>query len=133
MSTRKKEKNVPKFLDRKAAAEYIGLSDFWLAKHKSNPEAPRYIVYGRKCWYRVSDLDAWLESRENLDDLMVHSAAHTSPTPAAKELAARFEEEWGGEPSSAVVANAVERVRRLNPKYLRYLINTLKKLESRTA
>ena len=138
MSNPDSAKNVPQFLDRRAAAEFIGLSDFWLAKHKSDPDAPPYIVYGRKCWYRLTDLKAWVEERKRraadpdagLNDIWEQSAERKTATPDEAELSAYFEMRHGTEPASVLVARAVERVRKLSPGSLKILMNTLNLLES---
>lgn len=129
MTAKKSDASVPEFLDRRAAAIYIGLSDFWLAKHKSNPDAPRFVKYGRKCWYRRKDLDAWLKERkERVDgeqDLWVQSSARQTGIPDAAGLAEQYERQHGTEPATVIVARAVDRVRRLTPAKLKVLINTL--------
>lgn len=54
------------WLDRKAAAAYLGMSDYWLEKHHASIDAPVYVQHGRKCWYRREVLDEWLSKRENI-------------------------------------------------------------------
>lgn len=141
MSHPNMEENVPQFLDRRAAADFIGLSDFWLAKHKSDPDAPRYIIYGRKCWYRRVDLEAWVQERKRraldpdapMADIWEQSVERKSVTPHDSELSASYEREHGADVPSLIVSRAVERVRRLSPGSLKILMNTLNLIESSSA
>jgi excisionase family DNA binding protein len=53
-------------LTRKQAAEYLGLSPVTLARWAIERKGPRYSRSGEhrgRCWYRIEDLDQWLESR----------------------------------------------------------------------
>ena len=137
MTDHDKDTDVPNFLDRRAAADFIGLSDFWLAKHKSSPDAPRYIKYGRKCYYRRADLEAWVKTRRDmiahsskrLDDLWEQSAERKSVEPTFERLDKRYEEEFGPGSRAYLVARAIDRVRHLKGQKLRLLINTLDALE----
>lgn len=137
MSRKVEGKNVPQFLDRRAAAEFIGLSDFWLAKHKSDPDAPPYIKYGRKCWYRRVDLELWVKERKErishadrrLNDIWEQSAERKTMLPDEQDLQAQFEETHGSESVAVIIAHTINRVRKLNPKSLRMLVNTLNLIE----
>lgn len=53
-----------KLLSNRDAATYLGLSPVTLAKWRcyNNPNQPKWISYGRAIRYRVSDLDAWVDS-----------------------------------------------------------------------
>lgn len=73
----KTKKTVEEWLSREEAAEYIGLSIYWLHKHASTGRGPEYIRIGRKSWYRRKDLDTWLKSVE---------AQETAPAATAKTL-----------------------------------------------
>lgn len=90
-----------KFLDRKQAAEYIGMSDFWLEKHCNDEQGPRSFRYGRKIWYRREDLDQWIKQRRSLetadDDLWKRSEDRRLSTPPEEKLAEAFKETWGQE------------------------------------
>ncbi len=45
------------------AAQYLGMSESWLAKRRCYGCGPRYCKLGRRVAYRKSDLDAWREER----------------------------------------------------------------------
>jgi excisionase family DNA binding protein len=52
-------------LTRKQAAEYLGLHSQTLAKWASTgSQQLRYLKIGNRTFYRQSDLDAWVKSRE---------------------------------------------------------------------
>lgn len=102
----KKGIKVDDWLDRKAAAEYIGLTDWWLAKHAHTDKGPRYIQHGRKVWYRRDDLDAFLAENKNvtqygaggtnaLDNLWTLSTNRTQQKPPSKVLEAEYRAEHG--------------------------------------
>ena len=44
------------------AARYIGFSVWWLKVQRRRRRGPAFLRIGRTIRYRVSDLDAWLES-----------------------------------------------------------------------
>lgn len=50
-------------LDRKEAAEYIGVSTPTLASWATRGGGPPYIKLGTKVIYMQSDLDSWLSAR----------------------------------------------------------------------
>lgn len=52
-----------RFLDRKQAAEYLGVSFHWLTKNAKAPTAPHCFRLGRKSYYSKEDLDGWLAGR----------------------------------------------------------------------
>lgn len=54
---------APAKLNRVDAAEYIGVATATLATWASTGGGPAFIKSGRKVWYLVSDLDAWMQSR----------------------------------------------------------------------
>ena len=101
--------SVKEWLDRKAAAEHIGLTDWWLEKHAMTGTGPRYIRHGRKVWYRREDLDEWLENHENiaasgaggaagrnvLDDLAEWKRKREARKPDAEKLALVYQREYG--------------------------------------
>lgn len=102
----KKGTKIDGWLDRKAAAEYIGLTDWWLAKHAHTDKGPRYIQHGRKVWYRRDDLDIWLAEHQNvvqtgaggtnaLDNLWELSTKRTQRKPADGELNNIYKSEHG--------------------------------------
>ena len=54
---------LPRLLTTKQAAESLSLSMTTLEKYRVYGGGPRFLHLGRAVRYRVSDLDAWLESR----------------------------------------------------------------------
>jgi excisionase family DNA binding protein len=52
-------------LTRKQAAEYLGLHSQTLAKWASTGQYQlKYLKLGNRAYYRQTDLDAWVKSRE---------------------------------------------------------------------
>jgi predicted DNA-binding transcriptional regulator AlpA len=49
------------------AARFVGLSESTLAKLRLTGNGPAYCKLGRRVVYRLSDLDAWLQSRRTHD------------------------------------------------------------------
>jgi predicted DNA-binding transcriptional regulator AlpA len=45
------------------AAAFLGLKPSTLAAWRHQGRGPRYIKIGRSCFYRGSDLDAWIEAQ----------------------------------------------------------------------
>lgn len=45
-----------------AAAKYLGLSKSTLEKMRIEGRGPRYLKLGGRCFYRRTDLDAYLEA-----------------------------------------------------------------------
>ena len=95
----KKKPALADYLNRKEAAEYIGLSDFWLERHCNDPEAPRWFKHGRKAWYKRTDLEDWLRAREAAREAGQQpwriAEARKIPVPSAEELEASHAYEWG--------------------------------------
>lgn len=50
-------------LTRAEAADYLGVSVSTLAHWPAQGKGPRQRVIGRRAYYHVADLDAWLELR----------------------------------------------------------------------
>ncbi len=50
-------------LTRTEAADYLGVSVSALAHWPAQDKGPRQRVIGRRAYYHVADLDAWLEGR----------------------------------------------------------------------
>lgn len=50
-------------LDTIEAAHYLGLQKTTLEAWRCRGGGPRYVKLGRAVRYRLSDLDAWLDSR----------------------------------------------------------------------
>ncbi|MCO6413528.1 MAG: helix-turn-helix domain-containing protein [Thiogranum sp.] len=50
-------------LDRREAAEYLGVSPNTLTCWASEKKGPPFYKPGKRCLYKVEDLDAFLESR----------------------------------------------------------------------
>lgn len=59
----------PKMLTRERAREYllevwgVELSTSALANWATQSAGPRYAVIGRRAYYRVTDLDEWIEAQ----------------------------------------------------------------------
>jgi predicted DNA-binding transcriptional regulator AlpA len=54
----------------RAAAEYLGFSESWLAKRRSSKHGPNWIRLGaKKIGYRRSALRTWLEQCERERDI----------------------------------------------------------------
>jgi len=54
-------------LTREQAAAYLSVAPKTLARWAAQSRGPRYARSGDRrgrCWYALSDLDAWLESRK---------------------------------------------------------------------
>lgn len=56
----------PALLTRAEAAAYIGVSVSALAHWACEGRGPIRCVIGRSSYYRLSDLDTWIESRRGL-------------------------------------------------------------------
>ena len=67
---------LPRALDEKAAANYIGMSVSFLQKDRMNGAlpgrtlGPRFAKLGKRVMYLRDDLDAWLE--QHLVDRTIH-------------------------------------------------------------
>lgn len=48
-------------LDVTAAATYLGRSRSWLDKERAAGRGPRYVMLGRRVFYRLPDLDQYVE------------------------------------------------------------------------
>ena len=53
-----------RYLDTKAAADYLGLSPSTLNRKRVTGDGPRYSKLGRRVIYDVRDLDSWIEGRK---------------------------------------------------------------------
>ena len=49
-------------LDTTAAAAYLGRSRSWLDKERAAGRGPRYVMLGRRVFYRLPDLDHYVET-----------------------------------------------------------------------
>jgi predicted DNA-binding transcriptional regulator AlpA len=58
---------LPKVINARVAARYVGLSASTLAKLRLNGNGPTYCKLGRRVVYRPADLDQWLQSRAARD------------------------------------------------------------------
>ena len=57
-------KRDPSFLNTTQAARYVGcVSSHSLRRWRSEGRGPSYLRVGRNIFYRVSDLDTWVESQ----------------------------------------------------------------------
>lgn len=52
---------MPRLMDQKAVAEYVGKSTAWFEKARWMGEGPRYIKLGRNVRYRAEDVLAWID------------------------------------------------------------------------
>lgn len=50
-------------LDTEAAAAYVRLSPRTLERYRVTGEGPVYLKLGRRVFYRVRDLDLWLDEK----------------------------------------------------------------------
>ena len=53
-----------RYMDTKAAADYLGLSPSTLNRMRVTGDGPRYSKLGRRVIYDVRDLDSWIEARK---------------------------------------------------------------------
>jgi hypothetical protein len=53
---------APRYHGTRTAAIYLGLSPRTLEKWRLTGQGPSYIKRGRRCLYRLEDLDAWAEA-----------------------------------------------------------------------
>lgn len=54
------------WLDTKHAAAYLGVSFNWLKEHTGRWCGLPGIRYGRKNWYRMDDLNKWLDDPDRI-------------------------------------------------------------------
>ena len=45
-----------------AAAQYLGVSESFLNKARVTGTGPRFSKLGSRCFYRLTDLDSWVEA-----------------------------------------------------------------------
>ena len=118
----RKTQDTDEWLDRPAAASFIGLSAFWLQKHASDPDGPRFIIHGRKAWYKRTELEAWLRAARNvsrygaggkdtLEVMWAMSEGNKRTKPPVEELEASYKEQHG-----EVIEVRVAKRRRLRKK-----------------
>lgn len=55
--------NGSRYLTRREAAQYLGVSRRSLDNWATRGEGPRFFKIGRAARYRVSDLESWIEAR----------------------------------------------------------------------
>lgn len=55
---------TPAVLTDVQAAEYLGITPYWLRNNRRAPAAPPFVKIGGRVRYRVESLDAWLEQQE---------------------------------------------------------------------
>ena len=53
-----------RYVDTKAAADYVGLSPSTLNRMRVTGDGPRYSKVGRRVVYDLRDLDSWIEARK---------------------------------------------------------------------
>lgn len=52
---------LPKLMDQRELAAYLGKSTAWCERARWAGEGPRFIKLGRHCRYRADDVLAWIE------------------------------------------------------------------------
>lgn len=90
----------PKFIDRYALAQMLGMSAGWVGTWRGDPSKPRYVVAGRKAWYRRDEVLAWLNSQEGAQALSSAARQGTVMKTYAPEdalLEKKFQQEWGSD------------------------------------
>lgn len=109
-------RSIDGWLDRRATATFLGVTEWWLEKHHKSAEAPPYVKFGRKSWYRKEDLRTWLIDRkanslEGLYELGAQPPKAAAPSgPTAEELEAAFVAEHGS--TLPLMSATYKRVRR---------------------
>lgn len=58
--------SLPRLMDQRELAAYLGKSTAWCERARWAGEGPRFIKLGRHCRYRAEDVAAWIE--ENAKD-----------------------------------------------------------------
>lgn len=55
---------TPAVLNEQEAAEYLGITKYWLRNNRRSPAAPPFVKIGGRVRYRVETLDRWLDQQE---------------------------------------------------------------------
>ncbi|MCU4298187.1 DNA-binding protein [Brevibacterium permense] len=55
---------TPAVLNDEQAAEYLGITKYWLRNNRRSPAAPPHLKIGGRVRYRVESLDAWISQQE---------------------------------------------------------------------
>jgi len=55
---------TPAVMTDEQAAEYLGITKYWLRNNRRSPQAPPFVKIGGRIRYRVTSLDSWLEQQE---------------------------------------------------------------------
>jgi predicted DNA-binding transcriptional regulator AlpA len=55
---------APRFLDQRATAAFLGLSDRTLERFRLDGNGPEYRKFGRRVLYEVSDILLWAERQK---------------------------------------------------------------------
>lgn len=53
----------PQFLSRKEAAQYLNVSEKWLAQ-SGRTNGPRFYKFGGRCRYHLKELDEWVRQQK---------------------------------------------------------------------
>lgn len=53
--------NLPRLMDQKELAQYLGKSTAWCERARWAGEGPKFIKLGRHVRYRADDVLAWIE------------------------------------------------------------------------
>lgn len=62
--------SLPRLLDQKRLAAYLGKSTAWCERARWAGEGPKFIKLGRHVRYRAGDVEAWIEAnaRQSTND-----------------------------------------------------------------
>lgn len=55
---------TPATLNEQDAAEYLGITKYWLRNNRRSPQAPPFVKIGGRVRYRVESLNRWLDQQE---------------------------------------------------------------------
>jgi predicted DNA-binding transcriptional regulator AlpA len=53
-----------RYLSERQAADYLGISDKTLQRHRGAGTGPQYIKCGGRVLYDIRDCDSWMESQK---------------------------------------------------------------------
>lgn len=55
---------TPAVINDVQAADYLGITPYWLRNNRRSPSAPPFVKVGGRIRYRVESLDEWLLQQE---------------------------------------------------------------------
>lgn len=56
-------------MTRAEAAEYLGMSESWLKRHTPDRGGPAWRRFGRRVFYRLADLDAFIDQPQPTEEV----------------------------------------------------------------